>query len=202
LLSLPSKVSCQTTNLTSEPIHLASGEEVFNWAALSYNKLRRGSTIELKYDMFIKPDACFVLLDDKSTGGRGLKLEMAGSPSLAMSVLQQTGRGKKAVVKGAKIPNCSDTAEFKVRIEVPADHSLGMQKIIGRISWQVINSTGLLPVQTISFALPIEVVEHDDRTAKYNESYAYRPSADLLWRLPSFPFVLVYCAVVGGDCPD
>lgn len=202
LLSLPCTVSSQTTNLTSEPIRLASGEEVFNWAAVSYNKLRRGTAIELKYDLFIKPDACFVLLDDGPTGRRGLKLEMAGSPGLVMTDVRQTGVGKKTVIKGARISNCADTVEFKVRIEAPVDHLFGLQKISGRISWQAVNATGVLPMETMTFEFPMEVVERDDRTAKYNKAYAYRPSADLLWRIPSFPFVLVYCAVVGGDCPD
>jgi hypothetical protein len=144
----------------------------------------------------------FVVIDDASLGRRGLKLEMAVSPGLVMTDVRQTGVGKKTVIKGARISNCADTAEFNVRIEAPADHSLGLQKISGRISWQAVNATGVLPVEAKTFEFPMEVVERDDRTARYKDAYAYRPSADLLWRIPSFPFVLVYCAVVGGDCPD
>ncbi len=202
LISPPWIISCQTANLSSEPIHLRSGEEVSSWGAVSYDKLRRGTAIDLKYDIFIRPDACFVVIDDTSLGRRGLKLEMTGSPGLVMTVVRQSGAGKKAVVKGAKVSNCTDTAEFKVRIEAPADHPLGLQKISGRISWQAVNATGMLPVESVTFEFPMEVVERDDRTAKYNGGYSYRPSADLLWRIPSFPFVLVYCAVAGGDCPD
>jgi len=181
---------------------LPSGQTVFSWGAVSYNKLRRGTALEIRYALSIRPYACFSLADELATNRTGLHIEMTVSPGLSAIPLQQTDRHKHAEIHGAKVSECFEVAEFKVRVSAPAEQPLGLQRVSGRITWQAVTKDGPLAAQTSVFEFPVEVVEHDDRTARYNESYAYRAKPDLLWRIPALPFVLVYCAVVGGDCPE
>ena len=181
---------------------LASGQTVFSWGAASYNKLRRGTALEIRYALWIRPDACFALTDEPAANRTGLHIEMTVSPGLSASTLRQTDRRKLTQIKGARVSNCYEVAEFKVRVSAPAEQPLGMQRVSGRITWQAVTKDGPQVVQTSAFEFPVEVVEHDDRTARYNENYGYRAKPDLIWRIPALPFVLVYCAVMGGDCPD
>jgi hypothetical protein len=202
-LILPSPAITQTVYPTTGDITLASGETVSLLGVLSYNKLRRGTEIGWMYQIVIHPNACFLLVNDVAAGRQGVKLQLTPSPGLLTKEIKQAARSKSAIVNKAKVTNCSDAVQFKARIEAPPDQPLGMQKVSGQITWQARNTTGVLPAQTTQFEFPIEVVEHGDRTAEYNPYYGYRPGADLLWRIPSFPFVLMYCGVKGDpECLD
>jgi hypothetical protein len=203
LINPPWRAIAQSGDLIEQTVSLASGEKVSHWGLVSYNKLRRGTEMELTYQMFIRPAACFLLADDASADRRALKLEITASPGLVATAIRVSARGRHATVNGVKVANCSDEVQFRARIVAPPDQPLGMHRLTGEINWQAINATGTLPPQTTKFEFPVEVVEHGDRTAKYNESYGYRPKPDLVWRIPTLPFVLIYCAARGGgDCPD
>lgn len=183
-------------------MRLASGQSVYSWGAPSYNKLRRGTAVDIRYAVSIRPDACFALVDDPSKHWNGWRILTTVSPGLNATVVKQTDSRKHSQIKGVNVPNCFPVVEVTVRVQAPADQPLGMQSVSGRIQWQAITKDGPQPAQSSGFDFPLEVVEHDDRTAQYNESYGYRAKPDLLWRIPTFPFVLVYCAIAGGECPD
>jgi hypothetical protein len=201
LLNLHGNGTAQTADPIGPPVRLASGEQVSYWGLLSYNKLRRGTDMELTYEMFIRPDACFLLADNVASGGHALKLVITASPGLVTSAVKASAHGRQTTVNGVKVPNCSDEVRFRAKVSTQPDQPLGMNRLAGKITWQAVNATGVLPPQTTSFEFPIEIVERGDRTAKYNESYGYRAKPDLIWRIPTFPFVLIYC-VASGDCPD
>lgn len=181
-------------------MRLACGQSVYSWGAASYNKLRRGTAVDIRYALSIRPDACFALVDDPSKRWNGWRVLTTVSPGLNATVVKQTEGRKHSQIKGVNIPNCF--VEVTVRVRAPADHPLGMQSVSGRIQWQAITKDGPQPAQSSGFDFPVEVVEHDDRTVQYNESCGYRPKPDLLWHIPALPFVLVYCAIAGGDGPD
>jgi hypothetical protein len=203
LVNSPWRAIAQSGDPIEQTVSLASGEKVSEWGLVSYNKLRRGTEMELTYSMLIRPEACFLLGDGVSAAARPLKLEITASPGLVTSAIRVSAHGRQATVNGKKVPNCSDEVLFRAKIVAPPDQPLGMHSLTGQITWQARNAKGTLPPQTTEFEFPVEVVEHGDRTAKYNESYGYRPKADLIWRLPTFPFVVIYCvATGGGDCPD
>ena len=200
-LPLPDKVFAQIPGLKSEPEKLASGETLLHWGVLSYNKLRRGTAIDLRYQMAIDPDACFFVQNDPA-GHPALTLEITGESAITVTVLEKDGAPKQSVIGGEKVANCSSLADFKIRLTASPDAAMGLVKVRGKLTWQARNAHGDLPIQNSTFEFPLEVVEHGDRTARYNKSFAYRPKADLLWRIPALPFVLTYCAIVGGDCPE
>ena len=201
LLVFPRKGTAQALDLKSEPANLPSGETLLNWGVLSYNKLRRGTAIEMRYQLAIDRDACFYMQSD-SAGHLGLTLAVTGEPAITTTVLEKKGAPKQSVVHGEKIANCSSLASFKIRISTPPDAIMGLMKIRGKLTWQARNARGDLSPRESTFEFPLEIVEQGDRTARYNESYGYRPKADLFWRVPALPFVLTYCAIVGGYCPD
>ena len=91
----------------SDAMRLPSGERVSTWGAVSYNKLRRGTALEVEYDLFIQPDACFFVGDKPSEGQQGLKIVISASPGLETAVVQQTKREKRSVIRGVKIANCN-----------------------------------------------------------------------------------------------
>ena len=156
--------------------------------------------MEFLYELFIQPEACFLLKDDVAAGSKGIKLELGASPGLTTS-LKQLSRGKAVVINDKKVPNCFDRVLIKAKVIAPEDQPLGMKKIMGRIMWQGRNAQGVMEPQTTKFEFPIEVVEHGDRTAKYNESYAYHLKVKELWLVPAAPFIVVYC-IASGNCPD
>jgi hypothetical protein len=194
-------VAQQTLPVTGE-IKLASGEYVSYWGVFSHSKLRRGTEMGLKYTLMIGPEACFLLAGDKAAGLKGVKVELSASPGLVATVMKAGSKSKATLIQKVKVKNCSDTIGISAKIVAPMEQPFGMQKIGGQIRWQAMGRGGTLPPQTTSFEFSIEVVEHGDRTAKYNDYYGFRPTPDLLWRIPALPFVLVYCMVTGPDCPD
>jgi hypothetical protein len=201
LLFFPRPATTQALDLKSEPAKLPTGETLLNWGVLSYTKLRRGTAIEMRYQLAIDPDACFYMQSD-SAGHSGLTLEVTGEPALTTTVLEKKGAPKQSVIHGEKFANCSSLASFKIRLSTSPDAVMGLTTVRGKLTWQARNAKGDLPRQDSSFEFPLEIVEQGDRTARYNESFGYRPKADLLWRIPALPFVLTYCAIVGGDCPE
>ena len=201
LLLLPGKSFAQIPDFKSEPAKLASGETLSDWSQLSYNKLRRGTAIEMRYGLAIDPNACFFIQDD-SAGHSGLTLEITSEPAITTTLLEKKADSRQTVIDGEKVANCSKIAIFKIRLTASPDATLGLIRVRGKLTWQARNAKGALPLQNSNFEFPVEIVERGDRTAHYNESFGYRPKADLLWRIPSLPFVLTYCAIVGGDCPD
>ena len=98
--------------------------------------------MEIKYALLIRPDACFVLADEPVAGLTALRLEMSVTKGLSATILQQTDRHKHADLKGAKVANCAQVAEFKVRVSAPAEQPLGMQRVSGRITWQARAGSG------------------------------------------------------------
>lgn len=203
LFSPPWRGIAQSADPIEQTVNLPSGEKVSIWGLLSYNKLRRGTQMELTYQMFIRPAACFLLHDGAAEDRRALKLEITASSGLVTTAIRVSARGRQTKVNGVKVPNCSDEVQFRAKIVAPPDQTLGMHRLTGKITWQAINATGPLPPRTTTFEFPLEVVEHGDRTAKYNESYGEHPKLALLWGIPAFPFILVYCvAWPGSDCPD
>lgn len=59
LLLFPRPATTQALELKSEPAKLPTGETLLNWGVLSHTKLRRGTAIDLRYQLAIDPDACF-----------------------------------------------------------------------------------------------------------------------------------------------
>lgn len=184
------------------PRRLPSGQTVYTWGAASYNKLRRATALDIRIALSIRPDACFVLADDPLANLKALQVGTQVSSRLSATLVKQTDRGKHTEIKGERVSHCSPVVEATVRVLAPLDQPMGMQKVSIRIQWQAVTVDGASTAQSTDFEFPVEVVERDDRTAQYNESYGFRPKPDLLWRIPAFPFVLVYCVAVGGDCPD
>lgn len=186
----------------SENVQLSSGETLSKIWAVSYNKLRRGTEIEFSYELMIGRDACFLLTDDAANGTRGVKMEVTSSAGLQTTIVKKF-RSYKVDAINTKVRDCYSAVGFKTRVTAPSAQPLGTQKVNGVFTWQAASKNGVLAPHTTEFEITIEVVERDDHTAKYNESYGYRPKADLLWRIPAFPFVLIYCgATGGGDCPN
>lgn len=202
LLSLSCYLRAQNPLVLHGSDTLASGEKISYTGYVSYNKLRRGTEMEITYYLFIHPEACFLQADNAAGKSRGAKLELDGTPGL-ITVVKQIKYEGPVKINQQEVPHCHVSIRFKIAVKAPPDQTLGMQKVSGQITWQGQNAAGVMEPQTNKFEIPIEIVEHGDRTAKYNEAYGYRPKPDLIWRIPSFPFVMAYCAVAGGpDCPD
>lgn len=108
---------------------------------------------------------------------------------------------KKLKLDGITIENCADFPEIMIKVQADAGAPRGVQKVKGRVSFQLVNEKGSEAVQQAEFEVPVEVVEANDRTAKHNQAFSYRPGADVIWRVPTFPFYLIYSAVAcGGAC--
>jgi hypothetical protein len=193
LLGLAPKGFAQSTLVEIKPVALKSGEVVHQWGILSYNKLRLGTEMELSYLMSINPDACFSTADDPASGRVALNLEITPEPGVGAQVKRDVR--KKTRVKGAELSDCSSDASFTVKLRADPAAPLGVNHLSGRLTWQAVNVGGPHPSEVTAFQVPIEVVEHGDRTAKYNDAYGYRPKPDLLWRVPTFPFYLAWCAI-------
>ncbi len=203
LVILPYCAMPQTANPGIRQITLSSGETVSYETVFSYNKLRRGTEMEWRYTLVIWPKGCFFLADDPAAGHRGVSLKLDGTSGLLVTIISKPGDRKTKSVDHAKMSDCSDSVVFRARIAAPPHQPLGTQTLTGQITWQAENQEGALPPQTTKFELPIEVVEHRDRTAKFNDNYGPHFKATDLWRIPALPFVLLYCGVKGDpDCPD
>jgi hypothetical protein len=193
LIGVSPKGFAQSGIIEIKPVVLSGGETTHQWGILSYNKLRRGTEMELSYLMSISPDACFPTEDEKSPDRVALKLEINPEPGIEAVVTRSVR--KKTQVKGQQLANCSADASFEVKLRAQEMAPLGVNHVSGRVTWQAMDASGPQPAQVTTFQVPIEIVEHGDRTAKYNEAYAYRPKADLLWRVPAFPFYLAWCVI-------